>query len=73
MLGPATIIFPAWLLNDGNGDRHTDREDAPWAIRKRIDHDDTEPGQRDQKNKEHGDHCHQACERTDFSSGNIRQ
>jgi len=58
--------------DDGDGDGHADGEDPPRAIRKRIDHYDTEAGERDQKNKEHGDHRHQAAKGTDFGAGNIR-
>ena len=58
--------------DDGNGDGHADGEDAPGTIRQRVDHYDAEAGERDQQNKEDGDHRHQAGEGTDLSAGNIR-
>ena len=57
--------------DDGDGNRHADGEDAPRAIRKRVDHYNAEAGERHQKNKEHGDHRHQTGEGTDFGAGNI--
>ncbi len=59
--------------DDGDGNGHADGENAPGAIGKRIDHHDTEAGERGQKNKEHGDHRHQTGKGTDFGAGNIRQ
>ena len=59
--------------DDRDGDGHADGEDSPRAIRKRVNDDNAETGERDQENEKYGDHRHQSGKRADFGAGNIRQ
>src|SRR6266436_7914053 len=59
--------------DDGDGDRHADREYSPRAVRQGVHHDDSQTGKRYQENEQHGDHRDQTGEWTNLSPRNIGQ
>jgi hypothetical protein len=77
--GPGDRNCPSMALehppshDDGDGNGHADGEHSPGAIGECVDHDNSEAGQRDQKNKEHSNHRHQTGEGTDLGAGHVRE
>ena len=57
----------------GDRDRHANREHPPRAVRKRVDDNNAQARQGDDKNKEDCNHRDQAGKGTDFSSRNVGQ